>query len=249
MDTETIGIDLAAQPPGTAVATLRWSGGQASLRRVDVGVTDSAIIEALRAGAQKVAIDCPLGWPTPFVELVLGHQQDELPGDLAQSEDWPRSYTNRATDLHVRAAVKMIPLSVAADRIGHTALRCAALLAQARLRGVDVSRDGSGDIAEVYPAAALKVWGLPFRRYKGTANATAREALVDGLVAAAPWLDLGPHEAVVKASDHALDSVVCALVARAVAIGGTAPPDTRAAAKEGWIHYPTVPLTELGARG
>lgn len=48
-----------------------------------------------------------------------------------------------------------------------------------------------------------------------------------------------------RASDHALDAVVGALVARAVALGRT--PDTRMAAREGWIHYPTGPLRDLVA--
>jgi hypothetical protein len=241
----TIGVDLAASSPGTATATLAWGEGRAVVTDVAVGVDDAGLLALLRAGAAKVGIDCPVGWPSAFVETVSRHHVDDLPADLATEPGWKVPLVNRATDLHVREQLGMIPLSVAADLIGHAALRCAAVLAQARVRGVDVARDGSGAIAEVYPAAALKVWGLPHRGYKGRANAAARDALVDALLLAAPWLDLGSHEATVRRTDHALDAVVCALVARAVVRGATAPPTTRAAAREGWIHYPTAPLAAL----
>lgn len=245
MHTDTVGIDLAAQPAGTAVAAMTWHESGARVAEVNIGVTDDGLVAALRHPSAKVGIDCPLGWPTAFVDLVQDHHHDVLAADLAGGSGWSRPYTNRATDLHVRDHVGIIPLSVSADRIGHTALRCAAVLAQARVRGVDVSRDGSGAIAEVYPAAALKVWQLPFRGYKGSGNQAVRHGLVDTLMHAAGWLDLGEHEQVIRASDHALDAVICALVARAVALGTTRPPDTRVAAREGWIHYPTRPLADL----
>ena len=71
----------------------------------------------------------------------------------------------RVTDLVVRQA-RLVPLRVSADRIGHVAMRCACLLARFAQQGHEVSRDGSGMIVEVYPAASLKVWELPYRGYK-----------------------------------------------------------------------------------
>lgn len=243
----TAGIDLAAAPRGTAVAHVDWRAGPAVVTDVVVGADDDALVAVLRGSATKVGIDSPLGWPSDFVAFVTAHHQDEVPFDAAEQPRWKVPLVNRATDLHVRQQVGLVPLSVSADLIGHTALRCATVLAQARVRGVDVRRDGAGTVAEVYPAAALKQWGLPHRGYKGRALTAARAALVTALQEAAPWLDLGDHEPTVRASDHALDAVVGALVARAVALGRTAPPDTRMAAREGWIHYPTGPLRDLVA--
>jgi hypothetical protein len=56
------------------------------------------------------------------------------------------------TDEAVRAETGLIPLSVAADRIGHAAMRCAGLLAQLARRGQSVDRCGRGVVVEVYPA-------------------------------------------------------------------------------------------------
>lgn len=49
-------------------------------------------------------------------------------------------------------------------------------------------------------------------------------------------------------SDHALDALISALVARAVALGQTLPPgrgQSRAAKIEGWIHVPSVSVRAL----
>lgn len=241
----TAGIDLAAQPANTAGARIRWHGGGADVEDVAVGVDDAAMVQMLVRPDTITGIDCPLGWPSGFVAFVTDHQDDALAADIASEPGWKRRLVNRATDLAVHERVGLVPLSVAADRIGHAALRCAAVLAQARVRGVDVARDGSGAIAEVYPAAALKTWGLPHRGYKGAAGEQQRGRLLAGLREQAPWLELGEFGPLMLVSDHALDAVVCALVARAVDVGATYPPTTRAAAREGWIHVPHRPLSEL----
>lgn len=99
------------------------------------------------------------------------------------------------------------------------------------------------------PGGSLKVWDLPFRGYKKSANQAPRNDLVDALQAAAPWLQFGPHESLVRAFDDVLDAVICALVARAVSLGQTEPPHDRATAlTEGWIHVPAQPLSELVTR-
>ena len=72
---------------------------------------------------------------------------------------------------------------MAADRIGHTAIRLAALMPQLGDH-IRSPLDGSGALAEVYPAAALNVWGLPHRGYKRGVNAAGRNELVDLLQSA-----------------------------------------------------------------
>jgi hypothetical protein len=150
----------------------------------------------------------------------------------------------RATDRETqRVAGGAAPLSVATDYIGICAFRCARLLTA--LADGPVDRSGSGLPVEVYPAAALRVWGLPSRRYKGpkTEDVARRHALVDAFrEATGGWLELGDaDDAAIRASDHAFDALVAAVVARAAQLGRTLPiPDELCAAAraEGWIHLP-----------
>lgn len=245
----TVGVDLSAEPAGTAVATLEWSGDGARVTELVTGADDGAVMRAVER-AEKSGIDCPFGWPLPFVEFVSGHRDGHVSGHpTLEGRDWRRELANRRTDTATRKRTGLIPLSVAADRIGHAAFRCAWLLAQLARRGVDVRRDRTGDVVEVYPAAALKVWGLPHRGYKGAAHGEARAGLVDRLLQEAPWLDLGAHDQTCRRSDHALDAVVAGLNARAAAIGLVTTPagDQAAAAVEGWIAVPTSALAALPA--
>lgn len=242
----TAGVDLAAEAMGTAVALLRWEASRAQVTTLIAGADDSEVRGAVRA-ADKVGVDCPFGWPTGFTRLLQDHERGQLAPPLSSGRDWRRGLTMRVTDEHVHRTTGLTPLSVSADRIGHAALRWAAIAASLAAEGLDAGRDGSGLLAEVYPAAALRHWQLPYRGYKGAANRNVREALVDDLLAAAPWLDLAGHEELCRVSDHALDAVLCGLVARAAACGLTDPPGPHGsvAAVEGWIHVPTVPLEEL----
>jgi predicted nuclease with RNAse H fold len=242
----TAGVDLAAEARGTAIAVIRWSGSGAQVTSM-LEVANDADVLAVAREADKVGVDCPFGWPIEFVRMVHDHERGRLMMPPSSGREWRRGLTMRATDQHVHRVTGLTPLSVAADRIGHAALRWAALAARLESAGLDVSRDGSGLLAEVYPAAALRHWHLTHRGYKGPANRSVREGLVDQVLTAAPWLELGEHADTCRSSDHALDAVLCALVARATALGATDPPGPHGstAALEGWIHVPTVPLEAL----
>lgn len=118
-------------------------------------------------------------------------------------------------------------------------MRCAPLI-----EGVEVA-------VEAYPDAALRVWvGGPWSSYKRDAPARREELL-------APLLDVVALDAVqieaCLAFDDNLDAVVCALIARAAALGETlAPPAelARLAAVEGWIELPREgSLSRLGRAG
>ena len=101
---------------------------------------------------------------------------------------------------------------------------------------------------EVYPAAALRCWGLPYRTYKGAARRESLGVIVDALRAGLPELDWAVADDICRRSDDALDAVVCALLARAASLGLTdgPPPELwHLAATEGWIHLPTGPLHGL----
>ncbi len=241
----TVGVDLAAEAVRTALAAIRWEGSGATVRDVTAGADDDAIAAAVN-GADKAGIDCPFGWPDAFVAFLAEHRAGHVvaPGDVA-GRDWRRRLANRVTDLEVRRRTGLVPLSVAADRIGYPAMRCAGLLARLARHGIPVDRDGSGRVVEVYPAAALHGWGLPHRGYKGGLNLGT---LVDRLAAAAPWLSFGAYADLCRASHDAFDAVVAALVARAAALGLVTRPDPAqagAAATEGWIALPTGPLASL----
>lgn len=244
----TVGVDLAAEPSRTGLAVLEWSARGARLVELEVGAADDRIVQAATT-AERVGVDCPLGWPEPFTRLLTAHAGARVePGgsDLA----WRRTVTLRTTDEVVHDATGLTPLRVAADRIAHAALRW--VMIEARLRTVlpagTLARDGTGRVVESYPAASLLGWGLPHRRYKRAEHRATRESLVTQLLTAAPWLSLGGHEGLCRAEDDALDALVCALVARAAALGLVqlpAPAQRPAAAVEGWICLPTADLAEL----
>ncbi|MFB9471504.1 DUF429 domain-containing protein [Nonomuraea salmonea] len=248
MSVLTAGVDLAAEPPRTAVAWLDWSPGRAHLTRLDLGADDATCLEAMLT-ADKTGIDCPLGWPAPFIDFITAHRAGTVrvpPG--VPGLTWRRALTHRLTDHVVQARTGLRPLSPSADRIGHTTMRCAALLAALAGQGHPVDRRGTGAVVEVYPAACLKLWSLPHQGYKRTRNLTSLGTLVDRLRDSAPWLDLGSYEARCRVSDDALDAVICALAARAAALGRTttpSPEESPTAATEGWIALPTIPLTDL----
>ncbi len=245
----TAGVDLATEPERTALAVLEWTGSGATLTSLSLGVDDEQIVDVALSVA-ALGIDCPLGWPDSFLDFVQQHHTGHVvaPQGVA-GMDWRRLLAYRATDRATRALTGLTPLSVAADRIGLTAMRAAGLLARLAATGQVVDRAGTGVVMEVYPAASLKLWGLAYRGYKGNANLAARVALVEGLLAAAPWLQVGSYADLCASSDDALDAVVAALTARAAALALVTRPATDGerdqAAREGWILLPTTPLSSL----
>jgi predicted nuclease with RNAse H fold len=235
---DTTGIDLAAQDAKTAVCTINWSGRRAKIAPpvggAD-GITEEALVEAVGRG-NWVGIDAPFGWPAGFVQAVGGY---------AEREPWPDvegdELRYRLTDRVVRKELGLSPLSVSSDRIGVTAWRCARLLTLARAGSKAADRTGRDRIVEVYPAAALAGWRLDRRGYKTSGD--KREELLAKLEDSADWLSWqGDARERCVASDDFLDAFLCALIARAAAVGQTAWPkkkrEWKAARAEGWIHLP-----------
>ncbi len=235
-----VGIDLAADPKRTGIAIL-GEGERLILERAQVGADDGELIAAVRV-AERVGVDVPFGWPEPFIELMRAHAGVTQPAPASTGGEWRRRLAMRTTDLLVHRRTALTPLSVSTDRIAHPAFRWAGIEARLRHMGIDVARDGSGRVCEVYPAATLKCWSLPYRGYKGTANTRPRSELVAALVERLPRLDWNGHEEACAADDNALDAVLAALTAREVALGGCdgPPPDLRRIARqEGWIWLPS----------
>jgi predicted nuclease with RNAse H fold len=93
----------------------------------------------------------------------------------------------------------------------------------------------SGCIAEAFPTAQLRAWGLPHQRYDGAAGAPVRASIVAAL---AGRVELGTHAAAALASADALDAVLAAVCATAVVDGqlhDPLPADSGEEGEEGWI--------------
>lgn len=235
----TAGIDLSTQPDRTAVCTVDW-GTRSALVTLLSDRSDHGLVQVCR-GVDKVGIDCPLGWPEPFVAALAAHRDGHpWPGSGQDPDRFRANLALRETDRQVRRLTGRSPLSVAADRIGLTAMRCALLLDSLG----DVDRTGvTGVVAEVYPAASLQSWGMRSTGYKGPANRFRLADMLDQLMRMLPVLECSPgtRDQLVH-SDDAFDALVCAITAKAVAGGRSSRPETgeqaRLAAIEGWIHVP-----------
>jgi hypothetical protein len=254
----TAGVDLAAQDKNTAACVVDWASGGPRVESPRVGLDDDALLDVI-CDSDRAGIDAPFGWPQAFADAVAAHQaRDRWPGSTAelreaeQRASYRRSLSYRVTDLAIieDPELSVRPLSVSTDRIGVTTFRCALLLDRlGHERRVKVDRSGrTGRVAEVYPAAALNAWRLPFKGYKGRAGREIRGKLV---TAVGRRLGRGFGNEARKTcadSDHALDALVSALVARAVDVGATRQPDRRrsgAAKREGWIHVPIDDIEAL----
>jgi len=242
----TAGVDVAAEPRGTALAIVEWADNTARLAELTLNVADDVIVEAA-IRADKIGIDCALGWPIEFVDFVVDHAKtDTPPSPVDGGMEWRRRLAYRETDRHIRARTGRWPLSVSTDRLGLTAMRTAGLLARMAASGIDVDRSGFGDVVEVYPGATLRWWGCDTQGYR-TARAP-RETLLASLQQRAPWLEVALFADMMVSSADAFDAVIAALCARAAALGLVErPPDqiVERARVEGWIAFPTGPLGDL----
>jgi predicted nuclease with RNAse H fold len=223
----TLGVDLASQDRNTAICVVDWERRRVESLRVGVG--DAAIVALLREG-MPAGIDAPFGWPAAFVAALAS---------WTDSDRWTEPWTPetqrllrlRETDRWIASTIGKWPLSVSADSIAMCAMRAATLL-----HAAGVKERVNGPVYEVYPGAALRRWGLAAKGYKRDAAVRAR--LVDAL-----GVDGADRDALAR-SDHALDALLSAMVARAAALGLTEPPpddlDPAVIAREGWIHLPRV---------
>lgn len=235
---------MAAEPKGTALALIDWSGQSAKLLQLDVGVEDSFIVENVRAAA-KLGIDCPLGWPIEFVEFVQRHSSGdntEVSGDM----DARRRLAYRETDRAVREVTGRWPLSVSTDRLGLTAMRCAGLLSKMNHDGVAIDRSGAGKVVEIYPGASLRLWGFDTAGYRTSTDLRAK--LLEDIKLAAPWFEPGSFADLMIESCDSFDAVIANFAARSAHTGLSTKPPMKVAKQariEGWIALPETSLTEL----
>jgi predicted nuclease with RNAse H fold len=234
----TLGIDLASQDERTAMATIAWDAGRAVVGEPVSPVGDEQALTAM-AAADWIGIDAPFGWPEAVVRaLPQFADRGRWPGDADRD-----ALRFRETDRFVHEKAGIWPLSVSSDRIAVPAWRCARLLTSRQA----VDRLGGNRVVEVYPGAALKLWGFERRGYKRSGDRArqatqrrARELLVAELERrGAGWLDLAAAREACVQSDDALDALLASLLARAAALRLTwSPPDDEVVRREGWIHLP-----------
>lgn len=238
------GLDLAAEPKATALSLIDWSGKRARLLQLDLGVDDQFIVDSTR-DAQKLGIDCALGWPIEFVDFLDRYSQnsfEQIAGDMP----WRRRMAYRETDRAVREVTGRWPLSVSTDRLGLTAMRCAGLLSKLAQDGVEIDRAGAGKVVEIYPGASLRLWGFETSGYR--ASASARATLLEKIRETAPWFEPGKFADLMIDSCDAFDAVIANFAARSAEMGLSTQPPLKAnkqAGVEGWIALPTSPINSL----
>jgi len=115
----TAGIDLAAQPAKTGAVLVDWSSEPPTVVRAWRKVTDEQILalcEEVTRQQGRVGIDCPLGWPRPFVDFVGAHAANR---PLPTAELGTQSLRLRATDIAVmQRRLGRPPLSVSTNMLG-----------------------------------------------------------------------------------------------------------------------------------
>lgn len=240
------GVDLAAEPKGTALAVIDWSATTAKLVDLRLGVTDADIVAAAQ-NVEKLGIDCALGWPVQFVDFLNRINLPEGSGEAFSGDlELRRALAYRETDRHVRAVTGRWPLSVSTDRLGMTAIRCAGLLSQLAHSGLPIDRSGAGKVVEIYPGASLRIWGFRTPGYR--ASAELRTGMIDDLRELAPYLDLGDAAALMIESCDAFDAVIAALAARSAFLEHYEKPQQsqlKQVKSEGWVALPNQPLSSL----
>jgi len=253
----SVGIDVASQDARTAISSIRWERGRAQIQPLGSPGASDGEIRSRVASADRVGVDIPLGWPSAFVEAVARHHRGEAWPEtdgaeamtslrLRETDRWLTDHARRPGEPRARCH----PMSVSSNLIAIPAMRMARVLGP-------LDRSGAGKVIEVYPAAALFVWGLPYRRYKGAQpdRREVRHELVRRIRAAAPWLMAARDEdwERINENDHELDALIAALVARAKDTGlcdEAYDAKSHNARMEGWIALPLADALErLAPRG
>ena len=240
----TLGVDLASAAKRTAVCWIHWEQGRAEVVRLDTRADDDALLDAI-THVDKAGIDVPFGWPQDFIEAVAAYNASGLWLSTAPHPSTaPKQLQFRETDRFVYARTGRWPLSVSSDRIAIPAMRAAVLLSQLKASGQPVHREGLGKVVEVYPAAALRVWGFNAIGYKREQNRQARcDLLAAILEKTSSWLTTPQTiRSLCEATDDAVDALIGAIVAKAAAAAlcWEIPEQCVSKARlEGWIALPT----------
>ena len=181
-----------------------------------------------------LALDAPLGWPAPLSKALASH---EAGAALAVQ---PNDLFRRLTDRVVRDKIGKQSLDVGADRIARTAHAALALLGELRSTiGHPIPLAWRPKLGrrlaaiEVYPAATLKVHGLPTSGYKATGDVAQRRQILRGIKRR---VQISRRMPLLLEDANALDAAVCVVAAMDFLSGSAIrPDDLNRAKREGWI--------------
>lgn len=242
---QIIGIDAAVASEKTGVAIALQTNDQWRLEDIRCGKRNQSIADLVLSLIDPtlpvlVAMDAPLGWPTPLRSALSTHRAGD-PIDLD-----PRFDFARETDRFVREKVGLKPIDIGADRIARTAAAALGLIAELR-KGlnqalpliVTPAQATQGGVIEVYPAATLKQRNLPYRQYKKPEMTQVRREIATAISEELPF-KLGIDCAI--DSDHCLDAAICVLAAiDFLAKQCHEPPRLDLLQTEGWIWFRSLP--------
>ncbi|MCP1727386.1 hypothetical protein J2T60_001351 [Natronospira proteinivora] len=128
-----------------------------------------------------ICLDAPLGWPRDLGRALADHRAGEA---MTASAD---ALFHRRCDRFIQAQTGCRPMEVGANFIARTARAALSLLAALRQESGRrlplLWHPGAGEeggVIEVYPAATLRVHGLPWKRYKPAAQQALRDEIMNG---------------------------------------------------------------------
>lgn len=237
-----IGVDCATEEEhiGLAYGVLDVEG-QLELKRATLGTAGESAAATVAswidaASEYVVALDVPLGWPSPLAAALAQHRAGEPIAEV------PERLFRRDTDRFVHRQLGKLPLAVGADRIARTARAALDLLRQIReasQKALPLSwtpGQVSGAI-EVHPAATLLSRGISAGGYK-LDTASGRKARIAILDRLRPELRTAVNSNLLVENDDLLDAVICTVAAADFARGqALAPEDRTRAEREGWIWF------------
>lgn len=238
-----IGIDCATAAEKTGLAMAQPAGDGWQLVAAQCG-RDMAPVDRLVdwvSGAKRplLCLDAPLGWPLAMGQVLNGHRAgDSLPAEADR-------LFHRQCDDFIQTRTGCRPMEVGANFIARTALAAVKLLAGVRERSGrrlpllwHHEAGDEGGVIEVYPAATLRMHGLPWRRYKPAAALALRDELIDGWSdQLLPPAEHSPARQAMRAQADVLDAAHCVLAGVDFLQGQAMPPPrlNDDLAVEGWI--------------
>lgn len=231
--TTLIGVDCATEPRNSGIAVGKVKGQRLVVSWAGCASKSEPpcqIIKRYADGSDRLllALDAPLGWPTPLGPSLIGHSAGQV-----LSEPADRLF-RRLTDNAIYDRLKKRSFDVGANLIARTAHSALRLLDELRKLLKDPiplawtpAFTARAAAIEVYPAATLRALGLHHR--SGLfAN------LPEGIVLPTP----------LPSSDHARDAIICAVAAfdflRGCAVAPTRT-ELKTAKREGWIWTTNAP--------
>lgn len=237
-----IGIDAATEAKKLGLARGHLESDRLVVHEVMLGSEVASVTDTVASWVTAhtlIAIDAPLGWPSP-----LGHAlREHRAGVAIQAE--AHDLFRRVTDRFVHTTLGKLPLEVGADRIARTAHAALRRLDELRrVTRLDIPlawAPGGRGVAciEVYPAATLRARGIDSSGCKGKKEGTVaqRRRVLD---AVRGELGLEIEDARLVGCDDRLDAVLCVLAGADFLRGRCVGPDERQrerAEVEGWIWF------------